>query len=442
MRKYDYFINSMKAKAHYHRGWMLRAFSVVLDEVSSGNIEWALRHTPDRVEVYAKHGDKWGWEELEGVSPYEIPFIYHESSGPVKAGDVENLFADIPDSTWGELLYNSRIIVYAVGDRMPFRVYPIDLGADEKFIVDRMIDDPYLGGSNLSSTDMATSPAVDPKQIYVMHYLRFGKAVGDIAGYEFFVPSVTERSLQAPANHAALRAKELDENKETLNDPVTQAKVQNTLVANYVEEQLKGDPSEGFLYKKKSLNTALKRMFLIHGPESGFSEGGQAKLITNSLEEGLDIDHYPDMVNSLRAGSYYRGALTALAGEDVDLMGRIFQNSRIVDDFCGTKDTLDVTIADTAVGRTIIDAGKAVKVTKENLDQYKGQVYGMFSPMYCLAGANDICKVCIGDKLAAFPNSLGSMVSDIPSKMMAVMMGSAHAKELRTTPLDLDNFLR
>lgn len=430
MRKYDYFIQSMKAKAHYSRSWMLRAFTVVLDDISTGNIEWALRHTEQAVEVYVRNGDDWGWEVLEEAVPFEIPFIYHQSSGPVYAGDVENLSADLADSTWGELLYNSRIIVYACNELMPFRQHPIDLRSDERFIVDQMQDDPI-------------PPAVDQEGVlYVHHYLRFGKAVGDIAGYEFFIPSITEKSLQAPANHIKLRDTLLEENKETLDDPVTQVKVQNTLVNNYVDQQLKGDPSEGFLYNKKSLNTALKRMFLIHGPEAGFSEGGRAKLITNSLQEGINVDHYPDMVNSLRAGSYYRGALTALAGEDVDLMGRIFQNARITEGFCGTKDTLDTIITQQHIGRTIIDASKPVKLTRANIDQYVNQIYGLFSPMYCIQGSNDVCSVCIGDKLAAYKNSLGSMVADVPSGMMATMMGSAHAKELKTTPINIDTFLR
>ena len=108
MRKYDYFINSLHAKAHYSRDWMLRALTVVIDDVKTSNIEWALRHTKDRVEVYVKTDEGWAWEELEGASPYEIPFIYHDSCGPVKAGDVENLFNDLEDSTWGDLIYKDR----------------------------------------------------------------------------------------------------------------------------------------------------------------------------------------------------------------------------------------------------------------------------------------------------------------------------------------------
>lgn len=430
MRKYDYFIGSLQAKAHYAREWMLRAMSVVVTPIVGEPTQWTLRHGEKDVEVYVPNGQNgWEWQKLEGVKPYEIPFIYHEATGPILSGAIENLDRDLPDGTWGDLIFNSRVLCYATGTRIPYIEGPIDLSSVEQIFIEELKDNPPPG------TD-------DPAVIYIKHWLRFGKAIGDLAGYELFVPSVTEKALQAPANNKELRDQLLKENEGQLDDPVVQSKIQNALVKNYVDNNLKGDPSEGFLYKKKSLNTALKRMFLIHGPEAGFEEGGRAKLITNSLDEGLDIKHYPDMVNSLRAGSYYRGALTALAGEDVDLMGRIFQNARIGTGFCGTTETYNTEVSARRLGRTFVINEQPVLITKENLDEYKGKSYGMFSPVYCKLSRGDCCAVCMGTKLAAYPDSVGSMVAEIPSTMMAVMMGSAHAKELKTTALDIQNFLR
>lgn len=428
MTRYEYFIRSMKAKAHYYREWMLRSFTVVLSPAPDA--PWSLRHTDHSVEVCIPSIDGGNhWEVLEGATPYEIPFIYHEASGPVKAGDVENLKKDLPNATWGDLLFNSRVLVYGCGDLIEYIEGPIDAGDLMKVFIRRMKSDPKPGEADV------------PGELYVKHWMRIGKAIGDIAGYEFFVPSVTERSLQPPPNRNELRARLLEENKDQLDDPVIQSKIQDELVASY-KEYLKGDPSEGFLYKRKSFNTALKRMFLIHGPEAGFDEGGRAKLVVNSLEEGLDMTQYPAMVNSLRAGSYYRGALTALAGTDVDLMGRIFQNARILPDFCGTTNRADMEVTEDYVGRYIDVKGKMVEITDENLPEYKGSVQSMYSPRYCRAERNDCCSICIGSKLAKFQNSLGSMVANTQSIMMYVMMGSAHAKELKTTRLDTANFLR
>lgn len=123
-------------------------------------------------------------------------------------------------------------------------------------------------------------------------------------------------------------------------------------------------------------------------------------------------------------------------------MARVFQNALILPDFCGTKETYDVVVSKDYLGRTFNVNGKMIKITEETLPEYKGKLLGMYSTDYCKSSRSDCCAVCIGDKLAAFPNSMGSMVGDVPSTMMLVMMGSAHAKELKTTPIDIDNFLR
>ena len=439
MKRFDYFTAALRAKAHYHREWVLRAMSVVLTPPKV-DTPWALRQTKTGVEVFVpdytqdslpgeSSAPKFHWEVLEGVGAYEIPFVYHDWAGPLKPGDVENVIENIDNTTWGDILFNSRVLVYSCGDLIPYVLGPVNLGSIEERIVKHMADNP--------------KPGEEPKpgQMYVFNYMRFGKAVGDLAGYELFVPSVTERALQSPPNRNELRDSLLEQYKGQLEDPVVQTKIQTAMVDSY-KDWIKGDPSEGFIYKNKSINTALKRMFLIHGPEAGFEEGGRATLVINSLEEGIDTTHYPTMVNSLRAGSYYRGALTALAGEDVDLMARVFQNARILPDFCGTKETYEVKISKDYIGRTLDINGKMIKISEENLPEYSGKMLGMYSSAYCKSARSDACAVCMGDKLAAFPESMGSMVGDIPSTMMLVMMGSAHAKELKTTPIDIDNFLR
>lgn len=431
MKKFEYFTRALRDKAHYDREWVLRAMSVVFTPVEDNKAKpWTLRQSKSAVEVYVPDAQGvWGWEVLEGVEPYQIPFVYHDWAGPLAVGDVENVKEPIANTTYGDILFNSRVMVYSCGDIFPYMLGPIDLGSVESMIVKDMIDNPKPGETPV------------PGQVYVHHYMRFGKAVGDLAGYELFVPSVTEKALQPPPTRDALRKELLEQYKGQLEDPVVQTKIQTALVSSY-KDWIKGDPSEGFIYKNKSINTALKRMFLIHGPEAGFDEGGRATLVINSLQEGIDIKHYPTMVNSLRAGSYYRGALTALAGEDVDLMGRVFQNSRILPEFCGTTDTYDVRVSNNYLGRTFNIQGKMVKLTPDNVKDYAGATLGVYSPAFCKASRSDCCVVCIGDKLAAFPDSMSSMVGDIPSTMMLVMMGSAHAKELKTTPIDIDTFLR
>lgn len=210
-------------------------------------------------------------------------------------------------------------------------------------------------------------------------------------------------------------------------------------------EWIKGDASEGFFLGDKVYNTARKRMFLIHGPEAGFNEGGNAELVVNSLDEGWDITKMPAMVNSLRAGSYYRGALTALGGESVKFFLRVFQNTYISEQDCGVKFgkiiTLDKDNAGDLEGMYQIDKGALKKLTPELLKSLVGKKIMVRSPQYCQTAHSDFCATCMGDKNSENPNGLGSAASDVGSLFMSIMMASAHAKELKTAPLRVDTFL-
>lgn len=425
MLKKEYFLQSLRANAHYSREWVLRAFSTVISPGT--DTPYTLRHTKDAVEVYIPTDSSGEWVVLTDAIPYDIPFIYHDHCGMLYKGDIANIDGDIPDSTWGDLLINARVLVYACGDRIPYMVGPFSPGDIEKIFIKEMQDNPPFG----------IEP--DPNVLYVSHWLKVGKAVGDLDGLEIFIPSITEHALQPYPGLEEDRARLLAMyTPSELRDPVIQVKIQNELVAKY-KEYLKGDPSEGFIFKDKFVSTSLKQMFLIHGPEAGFSEGGQATLITSSLDEGLDVKYFPEMMNSQRAGAYFRGAMTALAGTDVDLIGRIFQNTRISDKFCGTKDVLlNVPVVKNLLERWMLIEGNRVQLTEDNLKDYLSTRQSFYDPSFCKTGDNDVCHICIGGRLAKYPTSLGSGVAGKQSVLMSVMMASAHAKTLTTVPLKQD----
>lgn len=425
MLKKDYFLQSLRANAHYDREWVIRAFSIVISPTDDK--PWTLRHTDKTVEVYVPtEGDIWKWVVLEDVKPYDVPFVYHEFCGLLTKGDIANIDRDIVDSTWGDLLINARVLVYACGDLIPYMVGPFAPQDIESIFIKRMKNNPPPGEEK-------------PGELYVHHWLKVGKAVGDLDGLELFIPSVTEHALQPypgmEEDRAALLA---SYTPDELRDPVVQAKIQNELVAKY-KAYLKGDPSEGFIFKDKTISTSLKQMFLIHGPEAGFSEGGQATLVPNSLDEGLDVKYFPEMMNSQRAGAYFRGAMTALAGTDVDLIGRIFQNSLVRDKFCGTKDVLlNVPVTQQYLERWIRVGNDRIQLTETNLKDYLNTRQDFYDPGFCKNGDNDVCPICIGGRLAKYPTSLGSACAEKQSVLMSVMMASAHAKQLKTVPLKDD----
>lgn len=431
--KYDYFIQAVKDGTILHRDWIISHFTVVLRERSSNPKNYDLVHNEEdnRVEVFL-NGD---WYHLENTGYLEIPYIYHEIVPLLKKGDIYNALTDIKDTTWGEMLFNQRVVAYAAGTYIPYLQHPISIKAIGQIFAKEMLDDPIDGN-------------FDPSKIYVRDLMKLGQAIQDLGNYEFFVPSVDKVGLSAPKNNEELKNELFEKYKDKLDDPVIQAKIQDTLVENY-KNHLKGSPAEGFIYKNKSVNTAIKRMFLLHGVEAGFGGAQKPIIIKKSLDQGLDTSEFPMMVNSLRNGAYSRGALTQLAGAGVNLLNRMFQNTMIditttnkgIKGYCGTTDVEDMVITGDKkfIGRYMLVSGLPKVITEDDLKITKP--VPVFTPLWCKASGNDVCKICIGENLSQYPNSMGTVITKIASTMMDKMMGSAHAKEQVTTRIP-DNWLQ
>lgn len=428
--KYDYFIRSIKNGNHLYRQWILAAFSVafIKKSVTPQENDLVQDEESGTVQVYVDGA----WITLEGVKYLEIPYVYHEIVPVLKAGDIDNALDDIIDTTWGEMLFNQRVLVYAAGTYIPYMQSPISVSAIGNIFAKEMLDDPI------------DNNFIEGK-LYVRDLLRLGQALSDLGNYELFVPSVDKVALSAPANNDKLKEELFERYKDQLDDPIIQTKIQDELIANY-KEHLKGSPAEGFIYKNKSIGTALKRMFLLHGVEAGFGGVQKPVLIKKSLDDGIDTAEFPMMVNGLRNGAYSRGALTQLAGAGVNLLNRMFQNILIdidtvndgVKGFCGTKDTQSTVIQDNKdmVGRYQQIDGKPVVITADDIK--KVRPVALYTSLWCKSAGNDVCSICIGQNLSQYPKSMGTVLTKIPSTMMDKMMGSAHAKDQVVVPISQD----
>lgn len=428
MNKLDFFLQALNAGAGKRRRWVLRAFSVAFNDLPEPEA-WDIVHRDNKVYGYVP--DDNGNLELvliEGCDYRKIPYIYHDVVGPIAKGQIPHARDVINETTYGEIFLNYIMGFYVSGTIIEYLVGPgITPRHYERIYAERMKSNPEDGN-------------FEEGVLYVDHWKLCGKAAGVLASYEMFIPSLSVHALTPPPNNNALRKKLLEEAGDTISDPVVQARIQDELIKNY-KEYIKGTPAEGVIYSNKSIGTAIKRMFLTYGTELGFGTDGRGVLIEKSLSEGIQIDQYPAIVNSLRSGAYSRGALTALAGEDVDLTARAMQNVGVVEGFCGTKDTYAQPITKEYIGRSILVGDERIEITPENFKQYENTIQELFSPLYCKQSHHDVCSVCIGRKLATYENALGSEVGGIPAAMFDAMMGSAHAKEVKLANLKED-FLR
>lgn len=418
MHKRDYFLAAMKAGCYRYKQWVIEAFSITKPlENDTRPYPYAL--VPKNGFWYFLNPETNEMEQVEGTYKDE-PAFHFKDELVLAVGDLPNVKKNVT-TTYGNVLFNQTVLVYAFGDKVEYMTGPIKVSAVEKIIEKRLQDEPKDGQPR------------DPNALYVSEYRRFNEAILSLAGYtQLCVPSATPRSLTTDPQIRVRRKELLEEYKDRLHDPVVLAKIDAELVA-MDKAWIKGDPAEGFYIKDKSYNVVRKKTFLMQGVEQGFDI--KSDVIPQSLDEGWDIKYLPAMGNALREGSYSRGALTALGGEAVKFNYRIFQNSRVTEEDCGSNMGLPVDVTEQTaswyINSTAITDKGQVLITEENLKQFVGKSVKIRSPIYCKTSDANFCATCIGKEIATTPDALGTYSADFGSQMMSRMMSAMHGKALQ-----------
>lgn len=426
MHKRDYFIQALRAECYRYKRWVIDMFSVTRP-TEDGNDYFPYRLYRDQDgKPYFQNPENREEKIYIEAAPVAGPLFHFKEEVVLKAGDIANLHRNIT-STYGNLLVNQIILVYPFGDKIDYMEGRIDAKAIEKIIEARLKDNPE------------SNALLNPDDIYVYEYQRFNEALLSLAGYtQLCVPSATAKTMTTDPKIAVRRAELLEQYKDRLHDPVIQAKIDDELIA-MDKAWLKGDPGEGFYIKDKSYNVVRKKTFLLQGAEQGFDVAGE--VIPTSLNDGWDIKHLPAMGNSLREGSYNRGALTALGGEATKFNYRIFQNTVISEEDCKTPFGLTVTLRPewekSYISNSIITPKGVVELTPENIKDFLGKTVVLRSPLYCRTEGVNFCATCMGKKIASTPHAISTYAADIGSTFMSISLKAMHGKALKTAHFDI-----
>lgn len=445
MNKLPFFLAAMAAGECRRRAFIISAFSLIQE----GPDDWRKEPYPYRlVQTPAGHFyvSPTDIDKLVLIpdAPAGAPPFHNRDIVNLKAGDVPNLKEDI-QSTYGRLLFNFMVIVYAFGNKVDYvNVKHVKPGYLEDLIVNRVVDDQEV--IEASTTLFAPQRPPRPDDIPMSEYLRFANAMFFAAAFtQLWVPGATEKSLLPPPGIKEYRAKLLEENKDRLYDPAVIAQIDAKLVA-FDTAYLKGDLSEGYLTSHKSRNIVRKKLFLMHGAEVGLAERMDVELIPTSLSEGWDISKFPEMNNSLRAGSFNRGAQTMLGGESVKWLLRASSNIAVTAADCGSRlgNVKIITEEDKRryYGLSVVTHNGNMRLSEENIEKYMNKRVMIRSPMYCKLPKTDYCAICCGDALSLNPTALSSAVSDYGSAFLSMYMAAAHAKALVVAHMDFTKELQ
>lgn len=431
MLKREFFLKALNAGAYKRYKWVISIFTFV-DENEEDKMKdlFPYRVFQNNDGYYFIDPENNNQLSLIEDAPIGSPIFTIKEPLRLEVGDLENVIEPV-DTNYGTAVINKTVLCYPFGSKIPYIASRFSAKKIESMIVKRLKDNPE------------NSSEREERWIYVDEYLKYTDAAFSLVAFtQISVPAHTVKSLiQCPGIYE-LRDKLLDQYKTRLHDPAVIALIDAALIQHY-KEWLKDDDSLGFLISKKSIDIVRKKLFMMHGAEMGLEENVDVELIKNSLSEGWDINAFPAMNNSLRAGSFNRGQQTELGGVAVKELLRASSNLRITEDDCGSQ--LGITILaqkgdeDKLLGFTVIQPGpkgEQTKITEDNVGNYLGKVVKLRSPMFCHLEKTDFCKTCVGDRLATSPTGLPTVVSAYGSTFLALFMSAAHAKGLTVAKMD------
>ena len=426
MKKYELFTKAMQAGLYNKLDWVVSAFALSQDNNEKEKYAWKISSYPLGYETMDEQGNLILIEDsLPG-----FPLFDFKEKVNVNIGDLPNVVEET-QTTYGQILVNWILLVFPFGNKIPYMSGEISVNKITNIILKDFRDSPEEGVIR------------DTKAFYTDEYEVFGKACFSLTSFmKISVWCFTKKNSTPPPGLKEYKAKLIKENIETINDPRTITHIQDELV-KFDEEYRKGDPGNVFIHSAKAVKVIRSKKFLIHGGEEVVGEEvNKMVLITNSLNEGWDLTKFPEMNNSLRMGSFSRGAETMLGGVEVKWMIRASSNIRIDKEWCGTKLGMPMHVSPKEikhmVGFSIItkDGNHTPINNEEEAGKYLGQKIMLSSPMFCKLEKTDFCSVCVGARLRATPYAIPQAISAYGSTFMLLKMAAMHGKVLAVTKLN------
>ena len=420
MNKYEYFKYAYGLGLIGNRTWLLRVFSVptVTPEIEhkTGMVFFDQKGLANFIDA---EGNTVTIEDHKKGSPlYAV-----KEEVTAKAGDFK-----ITDKDYKT--YYSNLLL---------NVLLLDIPFDGKVAF-------HNGTFNRKLLDGILVKGLKDRTITVEQYGTFSKCMAILnALAPVITPSATYKGIVPPKDMVSYRNKLLKQYEGQLDDPIVISKIEQALVDHY-KEYIKGDPAEGYYIDKKGMNVALKRSAMMFGGEPKLDDTTKVNLNVPSLMEGWDMDKLPDMINSLRMGSYSRGKETALGGEAAKFSARVYQNTKLTDKDCGSIVGVPFRIttynADAFVGRYRIVSGKPKEIKAGDLNGFIGKTVIIRSPMTCWEKNGNYCPVCMGREISESGIGIGVMASAISSVMLNVFMSKMHGRVLEYAEYDYEQSIK
>ena len=434
MDRIEYLLRAMDAGHYREKKWVFNVFTIRQWEPAPEKGE--------HLQLYVKDGyyctvDEEGHKDeflfiTEGGKPIPTSKTLFDISEELKlkAFSVPTLKQDIV-TTPGILLINYYCIIHAFGKKVDYINDATDADNLVKPVVDRIVDN--IPQAHRTATD---------RDIYTDEAVKFLSALVTFSSFApLNAPSATPYTMTVDPEILKLRDKLIEENKDRLTDPVVATQIQDQLVAKD-KAYLDKDPNKGFYIAAKTLD-ARKKVNIING--LNYNMAGKPHFVPNSLSEGMRAEDMPTLFDGLRNGSFNRGAMTALGGEGVKFLLRVFNASRVVGDDCKVKYGIEIDSDEKTLknfmSRYVIWDGKVYPVNEKTIPALKGKSLMLRSPYSCQQDpeGRDFCLTCLGELFKGNESAIAVATSFVSSQLLYIFMKMKHgtqAKLAKWAPLE------
>ena len=258
--------------------------------------------------------------------------------------------------------------------------------------------------------------------------------------------SFTPKTFKPLPEVIALRDKLFEEHKEQLEagDVILMDKIEKQLIEK--AKEVMGDDPGLTLYDsgaRGSFKNNYKMMCITQG--SSFNPyTGKNEIIKNCFLDGFAKKDIPIAANELIAGVYPKSVGTGVSGYFTKQILAALQATTINDkvEDCKTKSTIPIKIDKSQTSmfhyKYIIENGKLVMLTKDNINKYIGKTVKMRSAMAC--PEVKICKVCAGRMYEKMDiQNIGLTASKPSSALTNLGMKKFHDPTITIAPIDISD---
>jgi len=192
----------------------------------------------------------------------------------------------------------------------------------------------------------------------------------------------------------------------------------------------------------------FKNNSLMRGAIKNLAHPDQIHISTASLEDGIppeEIAYYADLITQ---ASYQRAVGTREGGYEYKKLSS-GMSSAVLDEpgsDCGSHKTLELILTEknykSFMYRYIIEKGKLILLTSDNIKNYINKLVHMRSPMYCL-DKEKYCSKCFGELYYLEGiRTTGLLSGRIGTSLLNAALKSFHDMTLKLTKINIDDYIQ